>query len=326
MKTKNIKKIFLSSIFCSLLLTAFFVNISKANAQDQQSGSLSDIISQTKDEVNQLLNLKDDTTLSTDQKQKQETDLNIKIISNVLDISLSQVSSTIQQFASTTLPQGNGWSDVGEYINNLLNNDYQYYQNAQAEFNASSTSMTLDQLKLFAKDLNDKKSGQTDQDLQRINIVIAALNTPSILSIADERLSKVSLDVKKIYDRNMTKNQTLKDLYDQASKYLSNAHDYNNQALDMILNTFTASTTTSTKDYVTSLKDKISKNKEIAANALSDISSPDSNSSSTQDFSASQEDMDNYLANLVSNAYTGIKSAYDVFVKMSTNINKYLNS
>ncbi len=325
MKTTNIKKIFFSIIFCGLLSAAFFFNILKANAQEQQGDSLSDLISQTKDEVTQLLNLKDNTTLPSDQKQQQETDLNIKIISNVLNISLSQVSSTIGQFSSTTAPQGEDWTGVYAYVNNLLNNDYQYYQTAQDEFSASSTVMTLDQLKSFAKDLNDKKTNQTDEDLQRINIIIAALNTPDILSIADDRLVKVSSDVKKIYDRNMTKNQTLKDLYNQASKYLSDAHDYNNQALDMILNTFTASSTTSTKDYVASLKDKISKSKEVAANALSDITSPDSTSSSTQNLSATPRDIDNYLANLVSNAYTNIKSAYDVFVKMSTNINKYLN-
>lgn len=320
MNKNTLRKIALPLLVSIVAFMAFFMSASSIKAQDDP---ITDKLAETKADVTKLLNIKDDTTLSADQKQQMEIDLNKQIISNVLDVALNQVSSVQDQLSKVTIPDSDEWKAVENYLSGTLKNDQQYYQDSQNTF-SSSTDMTLDDLKAFAKNLNDKKTNQIDPDIQRANLVIAELNTSDILSVTDSRLSKVSSDVDKIYNKGLTQNQTLRDLYNQAAGYVSDAHTYDDQARQMIINVYTATSSTSTKDFISSLKDKIAKNKEEAAKALSDISAPDSTSTSTQDFSATQQDLDNYLANLVSKVYGNIKSAYDVFVKMSVNINQYL--
>lgn len=250
-----------------------------------------------------------------------ETDLNRKIISNVLGISLAQIGPVQDQLNDAPLPESDEWKAVKSYLSGVLKQDQQYYQNSQEIFN-TSTVMSLDDLKAFAKKLDNKKTGEIDSDIQRANLIIAGLNTSDILSVTDSRLSKVSSDVDKIYNKNLTKNPALKNLYDKAAKYISDAHSYDDQARQMIINVYTSATSTSAQDFVSSLKAKIAKNKEAAAHALADIST--STSTSTPDFSATQQDLDNYLANLITKVYSNVKSAYDTFIEMSVNINQYL--
>jgi hypothetical protein len=312
------KKIALPILIASAVFMAFFGLAPIAKAQDDIIASK---LAETKDDVTKLLNLKDDATLSADQKRQMEMDLNRKIISNIIDIALTQVVYVQDQLKKVSIPDSEEWRAVDGYLSDMLEQDQKYYQDIQKNFN-DSANITLDDLKAFAKNLNNKKTGQIDPDIQRANLIIAELNTSDILLVTDSRLSKVSSDVSKIYSKNLTKNQALKNLYDQAAKYVSDAHSYDDQARQMIINVYTSIGSTSTKDFVSSLKERIVKNKEDAARALSNIST--STSTSIQNFDATQGDLDSYLANLISKVYGNIKSAYETFVEMSVNINQYL--
>jgi hypothetical protein len=338
MKNMNTKKI--AIIACAFLAAVSLGLLSvKANAQDDVVSSK---LSETQSDVTKLLNVKDDTTLTDQERERMEIDLKKKIISDVLDVSLNQIQTSQDQLGKLNLPGSDDWSSVKGFFNKNLETSKAYYQDTQDKLNSVDGS-TLSGLNDLAKSLQDKKSSEIDPIIQRLNVVAATVNISDIISVADDRLSKVSADVSKIYSKKLTENMTLQTLLDQASGYVKKAHDFQDRALSTIINVYTSDTGTSTKDFVLSLKENLLKDKENAlltsATATTTTSTDIKLFSSTAPLTSStttstdeslvkptisQADIDNYLASLTMGAYDSIKSAYDVFVKMSSNVNKYL--
>jgi len=300
-----------------LAITALFVFgiFSRVYAQDDAINSK---LSETKDDITKLLNIKDDLTLNPAQKENLEIELKRKIISNVLEISLDQVETAKSQLDKISMPETDEWNSVRDYLSNLLNKDSQYYQDTQNIFN-DSPGLNLNELSSFVKKLEEKKSTDIDLDLQKVNVIMAELSMSDILSVTDDRLAKVSSDINKIYSKKLTQNQTLKKMFNQASEAVKKAHDLDDQARSMIINVYTNDTGTSTRDFVSALKEKILKSKE-GAFAASSTSTADNKIKLT----VTSQDLDNYLADLATQAYNSIKNAYDIFVKMSINVKTYL--
>ena len=305
------KKI-LAGLFVTAIIFTGLVNAKSVFADD----SISDKLSQTKDDVTKLLKVQDDMTIPSGPKQKMEVDLRREIISNVIDIAQSQLSDVQNQISSSTLPEGDGWNNVQNYLLNTLSQDVSYYSDTKASLQ-NNQDMTPADLKNFAKSLEAMKSNNIDKDVARVNNVLAAINVNSVLSVADDRLSKVEIDINKIYSNKLTQNQTLKTLYDQASDSLKSAHQYNNDANQAILNLYTSTTTTSTDDFIAALKDKILSQKISSIQAQYPLTD-------TSTIKVTQDDLDLYVANTVSEAYGSIKAAYDIFINMSVNVKKYL--
>lgn len=283
--------------------------------------SINDKLSQTKEDVAKLLKIQDDTTIPSDQKQEMEIDLRREIISNILDVSQSQLNDTQYLLSTSTLPEGDEWNNVRDYLLSALSRDDSYYNETKKSLD-DSQDMTLSDLRDFAKALESMKSDTIDKDVARVNNVLAAANINNILSVADSRLTKVGSDINKIYSNKLTKNQTLKTLYSQSSENLKNAHQLDDAARQAIINIYTSTTTTSTIAFVNDLKEKILTQKE---SSLETASSPSTDSlSASSVIKVTREDFDYYVANAVAGAYNSIKTAYDIFVKMSVNVKKYL--
>lgn len=300
-----------------LAITALFVFgiFSRVYAQDDAINSK---LSETKDDITKLLNIKDDTTLNPAQRENLEIELKRKIISNVLDVSLNQVQTTKSQLDKISMPETDEWNSVRDYLSNLLNKDIQYYQDTQNIFN-DSTGLNLNELGSFVEKLEEKKSTDIDLDVQKVNVIIAELNMSDILSVTDDRLAKVGSDINKIYSKKLTQNQTLKKMFNQVSDAVKKAHDLDDQARSMIIDVYTNDTGTSTKDFVLALKEKILKSKEEIL-----VASSTSTTDNEIKLTVTSQDIDNYLADLATQAYDSIKNAYDIFVKMSLNVKTYL--
>jgi hypothetical protein len=305
-------KKFLSGLFIISAIITGISNAKSAFADDSINAKLS----QTKNDVTKLLKIQDDMTIPAGPKQQMEIDLRREIISNVLDVAQSQLSDIQNQLSSSTLPQSDEWNNVRSYLLNTLTQDELYYRDTQSSLQ-NNQNMTPTDLKNLARSLEAMKSNNIDKDIARVDNVLAAVNINSVLSVADDRLSKVGIDINRIYSNKLTQNQTLETLYNQASDNLKNAHRLNDDANQAILNLYTSTTTTSTDEFVAALKEKI---------LIQKISSIENQYplTDTSTIRVTQDDIDSYLANTVSEAYSNIKAAYDVFVNMSVNVKKYL--
>ncbi len=307
-KTKHV----LVVLFVTVLILTTLAGTKSAFADDSINAKLS----QTKDDVAKLLKIQDDMTIPTGPKQKMEIDLRREIISNVIDVAQSQLSDVQNQLSSSTLPKNDEWNNVRNYLLNILNQDSSYYDNTQSSLQ-DNQDMTAADLKSFARALEAMKSNNIDKDVARANNVLAAVNINSVLSVADDRLSKVGIDVNRIYSNKLTQNQALRNLYNQAAENLKNAHALNDDSSQAILNLYTSTTTTSTDEFVATLKEKILSQKISSIEAQYPLTD-------TSTIRVTQDDIDSYIANTVSEAYNNIKNAYDTFINMSVNVKKYL--
>lgn len=340
MSILTVKKWLTLTMMPSMVFFTIAVGVSISHAQnvsgvlgitsDVSGAPVPDKLSETQQEVSQLQAVKDDTTLSDSQKESEEIQLRRKIISNVLDVSLSQIEDARSQVGNLSFPSSSGaWEKVKDYLNKDLDDSQQYYEDRQKEL-ADNYYMPNDQLKSLAKSIEDEKSGVIDQSIQRVNIISALLNIPRVLSVADQRLTKVKADISKIYSQNLTENPALQNLLDHASSEISDAHSRNDEALTIAINLYTDDSSTSTKDFIKELGKKItvlweSQSTSTVASASTSTSSDSSNDNLQGSVTVvTFGNMENYLSNTIATSYTDIKSAYDIFVEMSVNVKDYL--
>jgi hypothetical protein len=302
-----------SIILIAIAALFVFGAFSQASAQNDV---INNKLSETKDDVNKLLNIRDDASLTASQKERLEIELKIKIIYNVIDVSLNQVQTAREQLEKISVPDTDEWKNTKEFLFNLLDQGKKYYLDTRKAFEDAAGMGSAD-LNDFAKKLEAKKTSDIDLDVQKVNVVIAELNVGSVLSVADERLAKVSSDVDKIYGKKLAKNPSLKNLLGQASDAVKKAHDLDDQARSIIINIYTDDASTSTINFISALKEKILSDKEKTVSA--------SSTAAKAKPTVTQHDLDDYLADLTTQAYGSIRNAYEIFVKMSVNVKKYLN-
>jgi len=274
-------------------------------------------MAQIKNDLEKLQKIEDDITIPNNQKEEAEISLRKSIISNIVDISLSQLDDVENKLASTTFPESEQWQDVYHYLKKLLEKDRSYYLDVQSKINESQ-NISLDEIKKIAKSLESEKSSNMDADLTRANNVIAQLNFEPILAIATERLNKVKNDVNRIYSNKLTQNRALKDLLDEIEKNIKEASQFSDAAKQSILVFYTSTTTTSsTQETAALIKDKILEKK------ISSILT-ESPEADTSQIKVSLSDIDSYITQNITQAYNNIKSAYEKFIKMSTSIKKLI--
>ena len=163
--------------------------------------------------------------------------------------------------------------------------------------------------------MEQKKVSEIDPLIKKSHAIVAAFNVSDMLKIADERLTKIKLDVDQIYTQKLTRSQTLKQLFEKASVTLNDAHDLNTVSKEIILNAYTTSETGSSTEYINTLYKKLKSEEKTLA----------SSTQSTNDVShLDSAIIETYLQKIITDSITHIKSAYDIFMKMSSNVKAYL--
>ena len=308
----------IKKLICSIsTITLLAIGCSFANAQSEK---IQEKLSQTQQDVTKLLNIKDDTSISEEKKISLEIELKKKIISDVINISLDQIANAQSQLDDLKIPDSQEWKSVRDYFQKIIDQTRDYYEDRRKEFDNKET-WTLDDVKVFAKAMEEKRSLEIDKNLKRINSLILTVNVSQILNLADERLSKISSDVDRIYTKKLTKNPTLKTMLEGAAANVKKSHDLNDEAYQVVLNLYTEDKSTSTQDFILNLKKKIVDIKEFEALIDSKTKTEPIKIDSSL---ITNEDLDGYLISLTSQTYNQIKSAYETFVKMSVNVKSYL--
>ncbi len=314
MKNHHIIFTRLAAIFFIVCGVLGGIAVLPAFAQTSNTNESASQISEIKDKIRQLFELQDSTTIPQQDKDTQEFKLRRTTLTLIVETALKQTSAARDEFKKVQLPNSDDWKQIHDSILSSFETSLAYYRDIEDRIDTDST-LTSALLKNIARDMEQKKVSEIDPLIKKSHAIVAAFNVSDMLKIADERLIKIKLDVDQIYTQKLTRSQTLKQLFEKASTTLNDAHDLNTVSKEIILNAYTTSENGSSTEYINTLYKKLKFEEKTLASSTqttNDISRPDS------------AIIETYLQKIITDSITHIKSAYDIFMKMSSNVKAYL--
>ena len=304
-----------------IILIAAGVLFFSGTAVRGASNTIDAKISETKDAVQKLLELKDDTTISAKDREKLEFQLKKSIVADIIDISGTQLNDAREQMQKTAFPQSEDWNEVKKFISVSLDEYDTYYKDARQSLRAND--LTLDAVKDIAKKIEEKKTSEIDVFLRKTANIGTTFGISDILKRADERLKKVESDVDKVYAQKLTQKGDLKNSFQKAAEAVGNARTLNNRTKEIILNIYTATTSSSTQTS-TSSDFMISFEKDVQTFLNEKSTSTPSEELATSTPPLTNEQKEEYLQDLIRQSAEKVRDAYTIFIQMSLDGKEYI--
>lgn len=146
--------------------------------------------------VNELLTVRDDTSLSDTEKLTKELELRKKILSEVLSLSLDEVTKLTAKVGS--LPEFSKDSrekTLQEEFKTALEGYTAYYTKQSKKL---SELLTIDEVKSLAQEIKDYRDNTYNPQVQQIVNFVLIFYNEDILKLATTRLDKITADIKKL--------------------------------------------------------------------------------------------------------------------------------
>jgi len=217
------------SIYLSLLLLAIGLFTRPCSAADLKTATTQ--IDQSRE---QLLDVKDDTVLSPEDKLQKEIAARVNIVTDALSLSLQEISNL--EYSMSKLPQfaANSREDaLSRGFMADLKTFRDYYTAKEAEI--SKATFTLDDIKNFAKTIIDYRDTVYNPKVAGVVDFTLLFYNEDALAIAKTRLVKISADIKKLEKLGIIKTDYFKTGIDKISDLLKDSGALNLKARTIIL-------------------------------------------------------------------------------------------
>jgi len=244
------------------------------------------------DSVTELLNVRDDTSLTEEQKLVKELEIRKKILSEVLILSLEEVKKLEAKLDALPefVDESSEKTLQGEFEVSLKG--YSSYYTEQTD--KLATLRTIDEVKKLAQEIRDYRETKYNPRVQEIVNFVLIFYNEDVLKTANTRLEKISADVNKLEKLGYLKVGAFSAELKRASNILKSAAELNNQAKSLVL-------TPPTEEVVTE--------KPVSAEEVVEIES---------------EEIVPTPAQLTEESLNKIKSAYDIFLQIGKDLRKAL--
>lgn len=185
--------------------------------------------------VNQLLEVRDDTTLTEEEKLVKEFDSRKNILTEVITLSLDEITKLKDKLKA--LGEFKDQSDeklLQDKFNSSLD-DYDAYYKDQAK--KLETLTTIDEVKSLAQAIKDYRENTYNPEVQNTVSFVLVFYNDDVLKTANSRLDKMSGDISKLEKLGYLKVGTFSNKLKTARETLSDANDMNKKAKETILAT-----------------------------------------------------------------------------------------
>jgi len=290
------------------------LGIAQAPFSRAQSLDIDQKLSETQEGVSALLEVKDSTTLSAQEKARKEVELKKQIVLGVIDLAKAQLKDSKEKLDALTLPDTDEWKNLREYYDRKIESHNEFYDKTRNDIIAAARAFATDSLTQLTKKLEEEKLNKIDPTVEQMTNVIIVFNTENILILADERLKKIENDITKVYAQKLVQNEDLKTLFDQSAQILESSHQKNKEAQEIIIHLYAQDDSTLPNRYLEDLS------KKLQDAVQTSTATTTSNSTTAQ----APQSIGTYLQSLIIGSLRDIRSTYDIFIEMSVNVTKYL--
>ena len=187
------------------------------------------------------------------------------------------------------------WKIIKEKLINDLAYFNDYYKDIESRID-SDPELSLEDIRSIANDLKDWRNSTYTPRLKEITNFILVFEEENLIKIANSRADKITGDLAKFDKQGYIKTNDLKKLFAQARKNLDNSQSSNNNAKELFLKSITLSSATSTNEISATKTDTDKPSKDIQQN----------------------------VQDLVKESIKYLKSAYETFFQMNSQIKKFL--
>ncbi len=251
------------------------------------------VLENVKDTVDNLVTAKDENSA-------QELSFRVQTFKKVLDYVMTEARDTrvklflVEDFSNKDLIN---WRN--EKVS-VLANAIKYYESEQKLLETKEKSMTIKDIKSFAKDFKEERDLVYAQPTEEAKEFLLVNQERSSVDIAKTRFGKIADDVRTL---NSSK---LNALLQKAEIFVNDAETLNGKAYDLFWNTY------------------INPKKVVLENPTISTSTATSTNQAADKGTGSEEPKQSSIKDLVKSSLLNIKNAYQTFIEMSSLVRKGL--
>ena len=246
--------------------------------------------------VNQLITIRDDDSLTSAEKAVKEFQAQQDILNGVIDLSNNEIASVKDKLDA--LPKFDKDSPEDKLRSGYLDELDSYSAYFSIEKDKVTAAANIDDLKAIAADIKTYRAGGYNDEIQNMVTFALLYYDADVIATAQTRLDKVKVDIAKLQSLGLLKKGFTQSSLDKAAGLISDAAKLQSQAKDLILEPPQTATDQTTDETTTSDK--------TTTNAGTTVTPPPT------------------PRDLVSKSIGEIKSAYNIFLRISKDVRKAL--
>jgi hypothetical protein len=227
MKLKQLYKLF-TIIIVSLVVLGLTLPLLNIFAQENLKAPLGEVMNK----LDELVELKDDNTLSEEEKEEKEILVRQEILNKIVDLSLLEVENLKNRINSLDLELENQIIIAEKFLEILEKNIE--YSNELKESN-DKKDITLEEVKNLAQEYKDWRENNYSKYVKKIFTFILVFQEKQVLKMANTRLDKIMSDLEKLEKANILKKEDTWKFINTSMDNLANAQISNSKAEAIII-------------------------------------------------------------------------------------------
>lgn len=329
MKIKKLSKIFTSIIIALVVigLTLPLIGVFAAETTPLQE-NLQTPLEQVQNKVDELVELKDNSTLSDQEKESQEIQIRKEALDQIVDLSLAETKNLEDKLNALTLESDDQKAAKEKFLE-ILDRNINY--SVDLKKNIDKENITLDEVKNLAQEYKDWRADNYGIYVKKITAFTLVFQEKAVLKIANIRLDKIMSDLKNLQNAKILKKEDTWNLINLSMKSLTNAKIFNSNAETIISKSIkkdlldVASSTPASEMASTSPENLTQTATSSLSEKLGTSGLATSTISTATTTSALQITAEEDKAQvLIEKSLKEIKNAYNYFISISNIVNKKL--
>lgn len=217
-----------SIIIITLVILGLILPFSNIFAQENLQAPLKEV----SNKVDELIELKDDNTLSDEEKEIREIRVRKEALEKIITLSLIETENLVLKLSTLELSSENQVAIKDRFVEILKNNEV-YSKELGEEI--KEENLSLDDVKNLAQEYKDWRDENYNKYIKKITVFLLTFQEKQVLKTAETRLEKIMSDLKKLEDLKIIKKDDTLKFITASTKNLANAQILNSKAEEKIM-------------------------------------------------------------------------------------------
>jgi hypothetical protein len=228
------KKILKITVIAIIILITLSMGLSPIFAQENPPApqNLQVPNKEASNKVDELVQLKDDSTLSDQDKEIKEIQIRKEALDKITDLSLLEIKNLEEKINSLSF-ESDSQTKIKEKFLEILDTNKKYSEDLKAK--TENDKLTLDEVKNLAQEYKDWREENYNKYVKKLTVFILTFQEKDVLKTANTRLDKIITDLKKLENAKIIKKEDTSNYIDSAMKSLANAQIFNSNAQKIII-------------------------------------------------------------------------------------------
>ncbi len=217
------------TVIIALVIIGLTLPLINIFAQENLQAPLKEV----ENKVDELVQLKDNSTLSDKEKEIKEIQIRKESLAKIADLSLLEIKNLEDKINALEL-ESKDQIAIKEIFLNILENNKKYSEELKKK--NEKENISLDEVKNLAQEYKDWRQENYDKYIKELTVFVLTFQEKQVLKTANTRLDKIMSDLKKLETAKILKKEDTWNLVNASMKSLTNAQTFNSKGENLIIN------------------------------------------------------------------------------------------